>query len=96
MSGLEGPGPTLQQAVDALGEGVAILLGPIVGMVQDRDEALGVLAESHERLRASHGALLDLLDRMAVRPNWAHDVRTLETARALQDSLEPHPGGPTT
>lgn len=88
-----GAPPTLQAAVDAIGTGVAVLLGPLVAMVQDRDEALEALLASHQALRLSHAALLDLTDRLAVRPNWAADVRTLEQARALQDSLRPDAGG---
>lgn len=88
--------PNLTDALDAVGADMGRAIQPLVDMVRQRDDVLAVLAPRLVALQESHTALLEFIDRMAVRPNWATDVRTLEQARALQESLTPPTGGPTT
>lgn len=81
----------VEQAADRMSDALA----PLVRLVQQRDSALAALVPAHAALQESHAALLELIDRMAVRPNWAQDVRTLEQARALQALYAPTTQEPT-
>lgn len=82
-------GPLLDDVMAVVGDGIGLALRPLVDVLQARQEAIDVMAPRLVALQQSLADVLAWMDRAGVRPNWATDVRTLETARALLADLEP-------
>lgn len=75
--------PDVAAVLGQMGERFGYAIQPLVDLLRARDEVLALLAPRAVALQQSLTEVLAMLDAHAVRPNWAAEVRTLETARAL-------------
>lgn len=86
--------PDVEQAMVAIADALGATVAPLADALQQARQGAAVTLDRFVQCYAALAAVVALLDRGAVRGNWAGDQAILDTARDLVARLSPIP--PTT
>lgn len=81
----------MEQALASIADALGAAVAPLADALQQARQGAAVTLDRYTQVYAALAAVVALLDRGAVRGNWAPDQAILDTARDLVARLSPIP-----